>query len=402
MWTVRDSALAPYHAEAGGELIDGSHTILRTLVADLGLSLARVLRQGFGLAVEHDGRLTVLRSQRSPWKTLTRQLARDAQAFDDMECDWSSSVAQVLAQRSLGDTLKQLRAPSRVYDMAVAMRGFFLADPDRLSTLVAVEQTLADQDPGQTPMFRIRGGGDRLIEALTREVRATILLNRAVRAVTETSSGVRIVIDDGHGARDRIDADYVIASAPVAVVREWLFEPALRSTQRQAFEALSYGHATKVLLKFDQPWWRRTHRPRAFGSNLPIGAVWETAEEQRGAAVLTLLAGGQASSQLRTIYDSEGPAGLVTRLKWLGRWTGATPSAWSVTWEADPWARGGYAVFGPNFDPGLRFELARAHGRVLFAGEHTSHESQGYMNGAVESGQRAVKELERLHRIRRP
>ena len=32
-------------------------------------------------------------------------------------------------------------------------------------------------------------------------------------------------------------------------------------------------------------------------------------------------------------------------------------------------------------------------GRLIFAGEHTSENSCGYMNGAVESGERAAKEI---------
>jgi monoamine oxidase len=64
-----------------------------------------------------------------------------------------------------------------------------------------------------------------------------------------------------------------------------------------------------------------------------------------------------------------------------------------VVWEHDPWARGGYAYFDPTFDPLWRAWLARPAGRVVFAGEHTSHRWQGYMNGAIESGQRAAEEI---------
>jgi monoamine oxidase len=67
-----------------------------------------------------------------------------------------------------------------------------------------------------------------------------------------------------------------------------------------------------------------------------------------------------------------------------------------VTWERDPWARGGYAVFDPSFDPRLRAWLARPFERVLFAGEHTSDRWQGYMNGALESGLRAAAEVRAL------
>ena len=54
---------------------------------------------------------------------------------------------------------------------------------------------------------------------------------------------------------------------------------------------------------------------------------------------------------------------------------------------------GGYAVFGPTYDPALRQWLARPRGRILFAGEHTSLRWQGYMEGAVESGLRAAAEV---------
>ena len=53
-------------------------------------------------------------------------------------------------------------------------------------------------------------------------------------------------------------------------------------------------------------------------------------------------------------------------------------------------------MFDPSFDPGLRAWLARPAGRVVFAGEHTSLQWQGYMNGAIESGKRAAAEIRAL------
>jgi len=69
-----------------------------------------------------------------------------------------------------------------------------------------------------------------------------------------------------------------------------------------------------------------------------------------------------------------------------------------VSWEDDPFVRGGYAVFRPGYDPEQRAWLSRPHGRILFAGEQTSLRWQGYMNGAVESGLRAALEVEMLFR----
>ena len=76
----------------------------------------------------------------------------------------------------------------------------------------------------------------------------------------------------------------------------------------------------------------------------------------------------------------------------------------AVSWERERWSTGGYAVFGAGFDPRDRRLLSAPHGRMLFAGEHTSEHWQGFMNGAVESGQAAARDaiaLARLADIRR-
>ena len=59
----------------------------------------------------------------------------------------------------------------------------------------------------------------------------------------------------------------------------------------------------------------------------------------------------------------------------------------------DPWVRGSYAGFGPGQYTDFWGCLGDREGPVHFAGEHTSTQSQGYLNGAVESGQRAAREV---------
>jgi monoamine oxidase len=105
-----------------------------------------------------------------------------------------------------------------------------------------------------------------------------------------------------------------------------------------------------------------------------------------------LLAGGGASRELQDVIAREGMPGVTKRLGWLGA-PSALRTSHVITWEDDAWAGGGYAVFGPGFDSRLREWLARPCGRVFFAGEHTHARWQGYMNGAIESGQRAAAEV---------
>jgi monoamine oxidase len=401
VWTHRPQAFAPFHVEMGGEFIDHGHKSIRKLARELDITLVRVLRRGFGAAFESRGRVRVFAKQTKHWAALTDSLRPAAKAFAATGRSWDSTVAAAISRRSLREMLEAADAEPVVHDFATSLRGLYLADPEELSALVAVEQSLRGGDPGRVVMYHIEGGADRLVDAIRKDARCQIDLRHVVRAVEHDDEGVRVTIEGPGGRRATAKADYLIAAVPGRLLLDWRVSPALPETQRRALESLAYGPATKIALRFSSRWWRRAKRPRAFGTNLPIGAVWEAAEDQPKAAVLMLLAGGSASASLCDIVDHEGAGGITRRLRWLGRRIKEQPEILRVTWESDPWAGGGYAVFKPSFDPALRTHLARGTSRVLVAGAHTSRDFQGYMNGAVESGQRAAEEVASLQRLRK-
>jgi monoamine oxidase len=399
VWTYRDAPIAPSHAELGGEFIDKSHKAIRKLCKELDLRLVRVLRRGFGIAIEQRGRIRVLPKQTPLWKSLTEALEPAAAALEAANRDWRSTAAKVIARRSFREVLDGADVEGPIHALATALRGLFLADPEQLSAIVPVEQTLAG-DPGRVPMYRIAGGADRLPEALQKDTRARLDLRHVVRSVEHDRHSVTVTIEGPNQNLARAKVDYFVSCVPTPLLLELAFSPPLADAERGAVESLSYGPATKALLRFTRRWWRRPGRPRAFATNLPIGALWESAEEQDDATALTLMAGGRASAELRDLLNREGALGLRKRLRWLGGGPKETPAVHAVTWEDDPWARGGYAYFSPGFDPGLHHLLSRGAGRVLFAGAHTSREFPGYMNGAVESGLRVASEIVSLERMR--
>jgi monoamine oxidase len=213
-----------------------------------------------------------------------------------------------------------------------------------------------------------------------------------LRRVTQSARSVSASLESAHGVRVWT-GEFLVCAIPASTLRDVVFTPALRPTQERAIAQLKYGPATRVLLQFERPFWRRRGRRRAFGTNQAYGAVWDGNEEQAGrAGILSCLAGGHASAETQDLVDREGVDGLVRRMRWLGR-PSALRWAWTHRWEDDRWARGGYAYFDPSFNPADRQALSHQAGRVCFAGEHTSFEWQGYMSGAIESGRRAAAEV---------
>ena len=64
----------------------------------------------------------------------------------------------------------------------------------------------------------------------------------------------------------------------------------------------------------------------------------------------------------------------------------------SVCWDNEQWSRGAYAWFRPGEMYSWLPHIASPEGRIHFAGDHTSP-SPGWMNGALQSGNRAAREV---------
>jgi len=399
VWTIRDGFAERQHAEAGGDMIDEEQHEIRDLAGELGLKLTRILRGGFAyVRTDPSGKPKIAQQDASRgWARLARQLDGLARPYRLAEQRWDSPIATRLARQSVGSWLDSVRADAELRATARGLRGFFLADPDELSLIALVDQFAADDAPALRPMYRIDGGNDRLAAALAARLGDRLHASTEVVAVSHRGKTVRVSVKNGR-AMSQIGCDYAVLAVPASTLRRIPFMPSLPVQQHDAVANLKYGRATKTLLQFSRRFWRTPGRPRAFGSPLPFGAVWDGNEEQRGApGILSLLAGGGASDATQSIVAKEGPQGLSRALEWLGA-GGTELSAWrQIVWEHDLFARGGYAYFDPTYDPSLRAWLARPCGRLFFAGEHTSIKWQGYMNGAVESGRRAAAEIAAVH-----
>ena len=172
-----------------------------------------------------------------------------------------------------------------------------------------------------------------------------------------------------------------------------------------AIAGMGMGFDVKLLLQYD----RRPdtfdvgERPWSGGMDhtQPPFQTWESSAAQPGAAgLITVFAGGRnGASWTAPVTHGEAPADLAT--EYLGYIDDVVPGtadrhngrAWLDLWTRDPWTKGSYAAFLPGQYTTLWGYTARPEGRVHFAGEHTSTYSQGYLNGGVESGQRAAIEV---------
>jgi len=211
--------------------------------------------------------------------------------------------------------------------------------------------------------------------------------------VSQAADRILVRATDQGGHLQEIEGDALVVTLPATTLRDIEITPALPEDQQRAIARLRYGCATKVVVQHVSPGLQR-RRAQAFATDGALGAFWDATEGQPSASssIISFLGGGAASPKLAARGES-GAGALLSELCWLGLAGSPVLGNCRATWEDDPFALGGYAYADPGFDPAWKPLLSRRAGRIVFGGEHTSEDFQGYMEGAVESGQRAADEL---------
>ena len=141
-----------------------------------------------------------------------------------------------------------------------------------------------------------------------------------------------------------------------------------------------------------------------FRSDDPEFGTWDSTygqtEPHPQTPVITIYTGGRAGAGYPTdVPHGHGAAGIIDdALDALARGVTDIHDAYNGiayldSWVDDPWVHGSYAGFAPGQYTDFWGFLRQREGNALFAGEHTSTHSQGYLNGGVESGERAARQV---------
>ncbi len=254
--------------------------------------------------------------------------------------------------------------------------------------------------------YTIQGGNSRLIEALALKMEQQIQLGVPLVAISPSGNGYQLTFKH----KKPITADFVVLAVPLSQIQKIdLSKLPIPATQRAAHQEIGYGQNNKLILGFQEAFWTMGGTPsngNAIHDQLH-NLWWSTAMQQGRLATLTAFMGGSNSLSMAKILrgipaDSETP--YLTN--YLNEFEYAFPEAinrfnglWQTAlWTSHPFQQGSYACFKPGQISRFRASLGKTVGQIYFAGEYTSVEHQGYMNGAVESGQQTARSI--MNRIK--
>jgi monoamine oxidase len=262
---------------------------------------------------------------------------------------------------------------------------------DRVSALMVLREAALNLDSGR--LFTIRGGTDLLPKALAARLNSKIRYGSAVVRIEHDARGVRVTYLQA-GAHETISADYLVCTIPFSILKEIEVSPVFSPAKQRAIRELPYTSAARVYLQSRREFWASEGLGISAYTDLPVMAIVNSTLNQPGTrGILDAYMTGDHARRVTTMKETER---LSFTLNYIERvypqirknFEGGT----SVCWDEDEWARGAYAWFKPGQMTDLLPHIARAEGRIHFAGEHASS-WPGWMQGAFQSGHRAAREI---------
>jgi monoamine oxidase len=252
------------------------------------------------------------------------------------------------------------------------------------------------QSIGTKDVYSFPGGVDTLSTAFTVRLGERIRFGAEVVSIKNDSKKVEVIVNIA-GKQESITADRVVCTIPFSVLKNITILPSLSEPKKEIIAGLYYAPTTRVFMEVKQRFWESKGENGSAMTDLIIGQVQKHPMIKTGGegsrAILEGHARGQDAIQLDKMSNDNR---LKFALEQMGK---VHPDVYnyyeggiSKSWQLDPFSLGAYSLFLPGQITSWLPEIIRPEGRIHFAGEHTSIYSAS-MEGAIESGARAAKEI---------
>jgi monoamine oxidase len=256
--------------------------------------------------------------------------------------------------------------------------------------------------------FHLDGGNEQLPQAIANYLGGqTIKLGWAMTSIRKRSDGSISMSFDTPGGSRTVTADHVILTLPFAVLRTLDYSQAgFDSLKKKAITQLGAGRNAKLQLQFTTRLWNAQGSNGNLYSDIGLQSGWDVTRGQDGATgILVDYSGGNIAGGFRpsTPYSNAGtnPQVRAYAQSLLDEFDTLFPGI-KKKWN------GKASLSAPFLDPNLNLAYSYwrvgqytsfsgyegvAQGNVHFAGEHTSQDFQGYMEGGATTGEAAAQEV---------
>jgi monoamine oxidase len=311
----------------------------------------------------------------------------DSQSFED----WLRSTTLMETTRRIANVASQPLFGAEIGDYSLLFALFYTAAAGNEGTPGTFERLINTAGGAQEQRFV---GGSQLIAIRLARRLEQVVLGSPVRRITRDGRGVDVEADG-----ISVKADRVIVALPPVLALGIEYEPGLPRAKRGLLRRLRMGNLIKCEAVYDRPFWREeglTGQTVSYSS--PIGTTYDNTPPDGKPGVLMGFVGGAPARHFASRPRELRRAALDNFATYFGEQARTPRGYLQKIWANETFTGGCPVAFAPVGVLTEHGEAVRQPvGRIHFAGTETSTYWNGYMDGAVRSGERAAAEvLDRL------
>jgi monoamine oxidase len=394
--------------DLGGQWVGADHSRVQGLAADLGLGMFPQFGEGKNL-LDIGGTRRLYRGTiprlglRVLWDIFLarRRIARLARGVG-ADQPWTAARAAELDDQTLADwCAANVRTPIARELIGLAGRTIWGAGPEQLSMLHVLFYVssagsfdkLIDTEGG-AQQDRLDGGAQGLALGLAASLGERVRLETPVRRIEQRGESVRVLAEGLE-----IEAGAAIVAAPPAIAARIEFDPALPETRSRLAERFRPGRLNKCIALYETPFWRRQGLSGESVTDAgPVTLTFDCSPRDGSSGVMLGFVGGPEAREMEAMPATERRAAVLACFEQLfGAAAGRPIDYAEQEWASEELSGGGpTSNFGPagwsECGPSLREPVGRIH----WAGTETATIWSGYMEGALQGGERAAAEVAAL------
>jgi monoamine oxidase len=244
---------------------------------------------------------------------------------------------------------------------------------------------------GGAQQTRLREGFQEVSRRIAERMEGPVVLEAPVRRILQDGEGVTV-----HHARGEARARFAVVAIPPALAGRIEYDPALPAGRDQLTQRTPMGSVIKCVAVYERPFWRdRGFSGEAVCDRDPVRIAFDDSpEEGEGGALVAFVLADAARRYGPRPAEERRSEVLAALARFFGEEAGRPVEYVEKDWSAEPWSRGCYAaLMGPGVLTEYGAALRDPVGRIHWAGTETAVRWMGYMDGALESGERVAREI---------
>ncbi|XP_063306213.1 amine oxidase [flavin-containing]-like [Pelobates fuscus] len=243
------------------------------------------------------------------------------------------------------------------------------------------------------------GGSGQISEKLAESLQGRVKLQRPVVQINQSEKNITVETLN----HEVYEAKYVISAIPPTLCLKIHFSPELPPMRNQLINRVPMGSVIKCMVYYKEAFWRKKDYCGSMIIEDDNAAIGLTLDDTKPDGTVPAIMGFILANKSRRLAHLTKDERKVKICELYAKVLGSEEALHPVHYEEKNWCEEQYSggCYTAYFPPGILTQYGRVlrqpFGRIFFAGTETATEWSGYLEGAIQAGERAGREI--LHKM---